>query len=227
MKKRIVRRKKKGEVTERDFGVVCWVVVHGAVTSEQAAKWKYAGSLAMARRRLSVLVSHGLLRRERVAGITVYIATNRGTALTGLGLRSPSVSGLAHEARHAISVVTLLETLTETGGDFTSYTTERQIRTDAFRRRLAGEASFGRVPDGILHGPTGDWGLELDRSPKSSVLLRSLLLAYLPRLGTGAEMEAILWVTSTPAVAARYRSVVRELRAEDAIRVVPLAEVAR
>jgi hypothetical protein len=214
----------RGEVTERDRSALAWMVRHSAVTIRLAAKYRF-GSLAMASRRLRVLVSWGLIRQISIGRrMSVYVATAKGAELAGLGIRPPR-SGLMAEIEHSLLLCEVTENLARRW--MATVVTEREIRVDLLRRQRAGEVIGGRIPDAVL--VMSDDGrriaIEVDRTAKRSSHLANLITGLLPRLGKGAEWAAVFWGAPTPAAAIRYRRIAEELAATDVVWVGHLSEV--
>jgi hypothetical protein len=219
-------RGRRGVVTERDRCALRWLVRNSATTIGLAAKYQFGGSRAMASRRLRVLAGLGLVRQVATGRrMATYIATTRGAETAGLGIRPPR-AGMLGEIDHTLLLVDVLGELAARSG--ARAICERELRVDLLRRKQAGQEVIGRIPDGVLVMPNGTKvAIELDRTAKRSSQLRALLIALLPRLGTGGEWSGVLWVAPTLVTSRRYQRVVDGLSANDVVHIVPLQEVLR
>ncbi len=118
------------------------------------------------------------------------------------------------EVHHAVAVVTLTERLLDEHPRAT-LTTERELRSDRYRERLAAQRprGQGRTPDGVLHLANKSIAIELDLTPKRSKDYERILVAY------KQEPFDEVWWYVLPKVVERVRSVVRDNRSADFVTV--------
>lgn len=202
-------------VTGRDVEILEWVGRHGVVTPEQVAEHFFGrddGSVgySAAYRRLRKIESLGLLRRNQTFYREAHVLrlTGAGAGLVGDGVH-PARLVLA-EVHHSIAVVTLTERLLAENPGVT-LTTERQIRAENYRERLAGQRprGRGRTPDAVLHFPRKTVAVELDLTPKRSKDFERILVAY------KQERFDEVWWYVLPRVVERVSNLVRQNRAAD------------
>ncbi len=203
--------------------MLAWVGRHGVVTADQVARQFFArgedttGKRA-AYRRLAVLESVGLLRRDRTPfwrAPHVLRITKAGAEVGEIDVTPARI--VEGEIRHSLALVDLVEQLlAEHRGS--KLRTEREIRTDRWRERHAGtrQPARGRTPDGELTLRNGKVvAIELDLTPKRSKDFERILRAY------RQERFDHVWWYVVPGAVERVGRLVKENRADDFIDVRP------
>ena len=197
-------------VTERDTAALVFVTRWGFAATHQIADAIYGGSSAVAYRRMRVLQRKRLvLRRATLHGHpSVYIATALGARTANCGLR-PARIGYAILASlgHSLSLIDIAqEWMRRVPG--VTYTTEREIRANWHRATATERRGFGRIPDLLIHTPTGQtFAVEMDWTAKRSSEYRKLLIDY----RANPRYARVCWFCKSKVVAERLKTVVKEL----------------
>ena len=190
-------------LTDRDLEILRWITRHGIVTAELVGRrffWnpqrKLYGQWA-AYRRLAALDTLRLVIRDKpyASKPEVIRVTREGARIADVGLRPARL--VLSELDHALAVVRLAERLAfEHRGS--ELITERELRAQRYRERLAGEreTSVGRTPDAHLRIPVKgkrkqieDVALELDLTRKD----RRALLRMVEQYDQERDYDAIWW----------------------------------
>lgn len=211
------------QITNRDREILAWMGRHGIVTAEQVARKFFArddgatGNRA-AYRRLTILESLGLVRRDRTPfwrAPQVLRVTKAGAEVGEVDVAPARI--VEPELRHALALVDLVEQLaTEHRG--ATLRTEREIRTDRWHERHAGtrDPARGRTPDGELTLHSGRVvAIELDLTPKRSKDFERILRAY------RQERFDKVWWYVVPGAVPRVAKLVADNRVDDFIEVRP------
>lgn len=213
------------QLTDRDLEILRWIARHGVVTAELVGRrffWHADrndyGKWA-AYRRLAALERMRLIIRNKSYGYPVPVlrVTREGARIADVGV---GPAPLVHsQLRHSIGLVWLTEyLLAENAGS--QLTTERELRADRYRQRLARETpnGQGRAPDALISVPAPGArartvAVELDISRKDRREIERVIRQY-----DHEEVDKIWWFTR-PVRLERLRTIVRELRADDRIEV--------
>jgi hypothetical protein len=197
---------------------------HGVVTAELVGRRFFFrptertyGKWA-AYRRLAALERLGLILRDKPFAQypEVLRVTREGARISGVDLRPPPL--IISRLRHAIAVVWLAEMLAaeHKGAELT---TERELRSDRYRRSQQGEDfSRGRTADAVLHIPTKGAGaqgiqrvaIELDLSRKHRAAMERMITQY----DQEDEIDVVWWYV-LPVRVERTRELVGSLAAAD------------
>jgi hypothetical protein len=217
-------------LTARDEEILRWITRHGVVTAELVARrffWrperKTHGQWA-AYRRLAALDTRKLLIRDKpfASKPEVIRVTREGARVADVGLRPARL--VLSELDHSIAVVFLAERLlAEHGGS--ELTTERELRAQRYRERLAGDrrATVGRTPDALLRLPGKTKrtkaltvAVELDLTRKDRRALERIIDQY----DEEPDVDAIWWYVPDVRVQ-RIKDLVAQQRAQRRIDVRP------
>lgn len=231
-RRRANRRQARGpELTERDREIVRWITRHGLVTAELVGRrffWrpdtKSYGQWATYRR-LRALQTLGLVLADKPYANKpeVFRVTREGARLADVGLRPAPL--VLSQLDHTIALVWLTEyLLADPKNKGAELETERELRAVRYRefREGARSPAHGRAPDAILRIPARSAGaqgiktvaVELDLSRKDRRTRERMILQY----DQEPDVSEVWWFVTPPRVDAT-QSVVRELRADNRIKV--------
>lgn len=217
-------------LTERDEEILRWITRHGLVTAELVARrffWrpdrKTYGQWA-AYRRLAALDMRKLLIRDKpyASKPEVIRVTREGARIADVGLRPARL--VLSEVEHSIAVVYLVERLLQEHGG-SELTTERELRAQRYRERLAGDrpATVGRTPDAVLRIPAKSKraqpfavAIELDLTRKDRRALERIIEQY----DQESDIDAVWWYVPEVRVQ-RIKDLVEQQRAQRRIDVRP------
>lgn len=211
-------------ITARDRELLGWMGRHGIVTAEQVATRFFAkdsGEVGRraAYRRLSKLEAGGFLVRRATPlsdARRIWLLSQAGTRAVGLGLAPARL--IEADLRHALALVDLMDRLADQHQG-SRYRTERELRVDYHRQRVAGtrRPGRGRTPDGELQFVSGETvAIELDLTPKRSVAYERVIRSYCQ------ERFVRVWWYAPATSAGRLARLVEDARSGDFIEVRPL-----
>lgn len=201
--------------------MLAWIGRHGVVTPPQLARHFFTrdeGTVgeSAAYRRLRKLEELGLIREDRTfwREANVLRLTGAGARLADIDV-GPARLVLA-EVRHTLAVVDLVEALLANSAKGTTLRTERELRVERRRQLKDGtrRTGRGRVPDALLIRTDGKKvAIELDTTPKRSLDLQRILIAYLQE-----RYDRIIWYV-VPRQVEKLAEIVRRQRADDVVEV--------
>lgn len=215
--------------TPKDQEVVGWIAGLGAAGAEHVMT-RFGMGRSWAYARLSSLVAGGLLEQRmllyRQPGL--YVATREGLRWCGrerLGVFRVGAGGF----RHASEVARVAAVLQSRRPEW-QLLSDRELRVlEADEGRLVGSAKFGELPGGgsalhrpdlILVSPSG-WvaAVEVELSIKAPRRLAAICRAW----ARARHVDTVVYLAEGATARAVERAV-REVRAEDRIRIVPVEQ---
>jgi len=235
-----IRLRRGVEITARDVALLRDLVLFYGLTRAQLHARRF-GAERTAANRLAALARGGYVRMRRAwyAGPAVYVATELGARVAGLGIPAPRWSRLSIGHHITVADVSLVLLAASPGA---SWVAERELRSAAMAtvRGRGGRLIAGaeHVPDGLLvpasrtasaprtrlpsaAGGAGEGiAVEVELKTKSRAEYRRILGWY----GAKLAYRRVAWYCATDAVRRRLDELVRAERAGDFMTVEPLPD---
>ena len=235
-----IRLRRGVEITARDVALLRDLVLFYGLTRKQLHA-RHFGAERTAANRLAALACGGYVRMRRAwyAGPAVYVATELGARVAGLGIPAPRWSRLSIGHHITVADVSLALLAASRGA---SWVAERELRSAAMAavRGRGGRLIAGaeHVPDGLLvsasraasaprtrlpsaAGGAGEGiAVEVELKTKSRAEYRRILGWY----GAKLAYRRVAWYCATDAVRRRLDELVRAERAGDFMTVEPLPD---